>query len=108
VLASEQRRVGRLPWADARELQAIASFQHEPDDDVAVMEPEPVKKNRRGGKPLPDPTDTVKIEGTVIQLRPDEADRFLELQRKNRLNGLCGPEVVSPLLPRDEEIPAED
>jgi hypothetical protein len=91
-------RVGRMPKAGSLALQEIGRFQDEPDD-VAVMEPRlPLKKNRRGGKPLPEPTDTVKIEGTVIQLRPEEAERFLQLQRKNRLNGLCGPDVESPLI----------
>ena len=92
-------RVGRMPKSDSLALQKVGRFQHDPDDDVAVMEQEfQFKKNRRGGKPLPEPTDTVKIEGTVIRLRPEEADRFLEMQRRKRLSGECGPDVESPLI----------
>ena len=93
------RRVGRMPKGDSLAIQKIGRFQNETDYDVAVMEQEfQFKKNRRGGKTMPDPTDTVKIEGTVIRLRPEEADRFLEMQRRKRLSGECGPDVESPLI----------
>lgn len=84
-------------------LNAVGSQHY---DDVLIAEHEAKKPNKRGGRPLPDPTDTVKIEGTVIELRPDEAERFLELQRQKRLSGQCGPGVASPLI--GEASRAED
>jgi hypothetical protein len=101
--AEPPRRAGRLRKAESLALNAAGSQHY---DDVLIAEYEAKKPNKRGGKPLPEPTDTVKIEGTVIQLRPEEAERFLELQRAKRLNGLCGPDVESPLI--DVKIPAED